>query len=345
MPLARWQGHILDDGGNIVQTALISVRREAVGLPLATIYSDRDGVTPLSNPFNAGSDGYVAFHAAGGAYRIVATKGAFNRQWTYVPIGLAQESDQVPTSPLREVLAANRTIYVRVSGNDSTGNGSLVAPYATVQKGADVAAQLDTSIYAVTIDIGAGTYAEAVQLKPPVGGGRILFSGAGATTIVQPSAGHCFSASSGGLFRLANMKLQKPSGGTGHGISVSNGAIVEWTGINFGACTGRHVFASSSGVALCVGSYTISGGALYHWAQQYGYVQCVNQAVTLSGTPDFTSFAYSLLPGSIHVNGTTYSGSATGQRYSADSNGVIYTLGATLPGNSAGAETNGGEYI
>lgn len=93
MPLARYQFTVVDDAGNVLPAASVEVRREAAGAPIASIFSDRDGVTPLGNPFNADSNGFAAFHVAGGAYRITASKNGFSREWRYVGIGTYQEQD------------------------------------------------------------------------------------------------------------------------------------------------------------------------------------------------------------------------------------------------------------
>lgn len=101
MVLVRWQTTIVDDAGNVLPNAQVEVRREEAGAPLATIYQDRDGTTPLGNPFSANAapfaaDGFVWFHAPAGAYRITVTSGAFSRTHRYVGIGLAQEQDSPP---------------------------------------------------------------------------------------------------------------------------------------------------------------------------------------------------------------------------------------------------------
>lgn len=95
MPLARWQGTIQDNAGNTQKNASVEVRHEIPGAPLANIYADRAGATPLGNPFLADDEGFAAFHALGGAYRITATKGGFSRTWRYVPVGNAQEQDGI----------------------------------------------------------------------------------------------------------------------------------------------------------------------------------------------------------------------------------------------------------
>lgn len=95
MVLARWQTTVQDDEGNILENAQVTVRREITGSPLASLFSDRAGLTPIGNPVSSDADGYVGFHVAGGAYRITATHGAFSRTWRYVAVGLAAETDNL----------------------------------------------------------------------------------------------------------------------------------------------------------------------------------------------------------------------------------------------------------
>lgn len=109
--LARWQATIVDDAGNIQPGASVEVRREETGLPLVTIYSDRDGTTPLGNPMVADSEGFAAFHVLGGAYRITATKGSFSRVRRYVGIGNASEQDGIASG-------------VRLRFNDDTADSN-----------------------------------------------------------------------------------------------------------------------------------------------------------------------------------------------------------------------------
>lgn len=92
MALARWQRNIVDDAGNVQSGASVEVRSEVTG-NLATIYSDRDGADQITNPITADANGFAAFHALGGAYRITATKGAFSVTWRYVGVGTGGEKD------------------------------------------------------------------------------------------------------------------------------------------------------------------------------------------------------------------------------------------------------------
>jgi hypothetical protein len=101
MPYARHEFTVVDSKGNIVTDAQVEVRREIAGALLAVLYEDRDGTTPLANPFNVDpTTAVAAFHVAGGAYRIRAFKAGFERIERYVGIGTASETDAglIPTS-------------------------------------------------------------------------------------------------------------------------------------------------------------------------------------------------------------------------------------------------------
>ena len=64
MALARWQATIVDEAGTVQGTASIEVRKQEAGAPLASLFSDRNGTTPLGNPFTTAAEGFAAFHVA-----------------------------------------------------------------------------------------------------------------------------------------------------------------------------------------------------------------------------------------------------------------------------------------
>lgn len=148
MTLARWQATITDEAGNVLPAASVTVRREVSGSPLASLFSDRAGVTPTGNPFTADGDGYAAFHVAGGAYRITATLGGVTREWRYVAVGLAAESDgKVSGVALRFSTTTTDADpgpgYVRL---DNATPASVTSVYIdnTTEAGDSIAALLDT---------------------------------------------------------------------------------------------------------------------------------------------------------------------------------------------------------
>jgi hypothetical protein len=92
MALARFQRSIVDNTGAIIASPTITVRDQVTN-GLVSIFSDRDGLTALTNPFTGTSGGLAAFHVEGGAYKVTATSGAFTAEWTWVGIGTASEYD------------------------------------------------------------------------------------------------------------------------------------------------------------------------------------------------------------------------------------------------------------
>lgn len=352
MPFARWQSTIVDEFGNIVQQPSVEVRAETVGQPLATLYADRDGATPLGNPFTVslGSNGFAAFHVAGGAYQITVTKGSFSRTYRYVAIGLAGESDALVTS-VREVLTASRNYYVRSDGSDSnTGlaNNSGGA-FLTLQKALDIVGALDVSIYNVTINVGAGTFSRTGSntLKGFIGAGVCNINGAGAaSTTISTTSGDAFvGTNTNSVFNITNLAITTTT--SGNGIYQVGSGTINYNNIDFKACASPQVRAEQGGTVYATGAYTISGGSNYHaLVGAKSYISIAARALTLTGTPAFsTAFAGAIRQGYFQCNGATFSGSATGPRYLVLSAGIIERSGSDLPGNSAGSATSPGVYI
>jgi hypothetical protein len=258
----------------------------------------------------------------------------------------------------REVLTANRTYFVRTDGSDSNDGLANTAggAFLTIQKAVDVATMLDLSIYSITISVADGTYTGNIALKTIVGAGTITIQGNTATpanVIISVTSAHCIQGNAVlGFWRLSGMKLVANSAGFSC-IFVSQGtklAIV--SGFEFGAAGagGHHILAQLGALVSCTTNYTISGAAATHWNFQTGsIIQYVNRTVTVSGTPAFsTAFASASHGAGLLVTGLTFSGAATGTRYSVTINAWIDTNGggATyFPGNAGGAAATGGQYV
>lgn len=254
----------------------------------------------------------------------------------------------------RGVLTANRTLYVRTSGDGgNNANDGLTAgtAFLTIQKAIDVAAALDTGIYQITIDVGAGSFAGFNQVKRPVGGAsNLIITGAGmAQTTVTVPASYCFRFEEGMNAHLQNMKLET-TGGTGGCIFASEGASVTFSGIDFGTVVGAsagHILATRMGRVRATGAYTISGSASYHLSaqnQSLGWIGGIT--ITLTGTPAWTTGFVSLTNNSVMVaNSVTFVGSATGVRFRATSASVIQSGGVAtyFPGDAAGILLTGAQ--
>ncbi|TJV70352.1 MAG: hypothetical protein E5X76_20165 [Mesorhizobium sp.] len=255
---------------------------------------------------------------------------------------------------IREVLTANRTYYVRTDGNNN--NSGLVnnsgGAFLTIQKAIDTVAMLDLSVYNVTIQCGTGTGGTAgLTLKSFGGAGTVTLQGDTATpsnVTISTINATCIAANGvSGKWVVAGFKLVAAT--SGYGISATGGSRIDVGVVEFGACATAHVDAEQFAVVTFLSNYTISGGSTRHWFVTTGaLIQCVSLTITLTGTPAFSSaFLIASRDGGALISGNTFTGSATGSRYS-----VTYTAwadvagaGATyLPGNAAGSTSSGGTY-
>jgi len=286
-----------------------------------------------------------------GALKVSAASGRVT-----LPAALAlTDMDQVATRRhLRELLAADRTYYVRGDGSDS--NTGLVdtagGAFLSLQKAYDTITKLDLGGFTVTISVGAGTF-EGITFNSSWLGGNIVIAGAGAasTTVTTSTRSGTFLVSAGlsGVLTLQSMKITASGGQSGIRMGAA-GKLVLGAGMEFGACSGRQMLLAAPGAYLeALAAYTISGGAAYHMDVQYhAFMRNDVKTITLSGTPAFsTAFCAASNGGGILASVLTFSGSATGPRYLSATAGHINTGGGGanyFPGNAAGTATTGDYY-
>ena len=258
--------------------------------------------------------------------------------------------------PVREVLSANRTYYVRTDGsNSNTGRANTSGgAFLTIQKALDVVATLDFNGFTVTIQIGDGTYTAGGSIPAVVGQAgvsNLIIQGNSATpgnVVVSTTSASCFTMAAFGKARIKDMELRTTTGG--YCLTAMNQGVLEWGNIRFGACAQSHVIAQSGGQAFCISNYAITGAAARHIQADGAGSQAEvgGFTVTISGTPAFSSgFAFANTNGVLRLFSNTYSGSATGVRYTATNGGGINTFGAgatALPGDTAGSATSPGWY-
>jgi hypothetical protein len=253
-------------------------------------------------------------------------------------------------SNYRTKLTTATTYYVATTGSDTTGTGTVGNPWATIQHAYNyVVANDDLGGQTVSIQLAAGTYTSGLSVTQPwTGGGSITVTGATSTAssyIVQSSGGTCFyiTTTLPGILIIQNLTINTAN----YGIFNSGTGQVSFTNIVFGAVTYYHICTQSPGAIVWGNSatYTISGGAWDHIFNSGGLVNTAGATVTLTGTPAFSQSYITILgPYYAAMQSSTYSGSATGQRYNIILNGAAYTNGATLPGSINGTVATGGQY-
>jgi hypothetical protein len=276
------------------------------------------------------------------------------------------------TTATREKLSSARTYYVRTDGSDSNNGLTNTAggAFLTLQKAYDtVAGSLDLGNSNVTIQVADGTYTMSsgvpfVAVSAPwIGSGSVTISGNTTTpsnVVVSCTSANAFDISAN-LAAILYVKGFKASVATFGNVFAHIGVgTVLFDKMEFSTTAFYHVFsASNCSILQCAGSispsfvagsYTISGNAIAHWAaQSQGAVKCFAATLTLTGTPAFSGqFALAARQSFMEVYSNTYSGSATGVRYTAQENSVIFTNGAgatALPGNAGGSTATGGQYV
>ena len=248
---------------------------------------------------------------------------------------------------LRPQLTGHRTYHVATTGSD--GNNGLTAgtPFATIQKAIDEAHNLDCAYYDVTIEIANGTYAGASVVRPLIGGGTLVIRG-NETTPASVVLSSGLSFRNGAQVRVTGVRIAIATDLI-HGLSVGLGVHLRLGKVEFGAvgANADHIFCDDPCHIVLEDNYTITGGARRHMNIGMGYLTGANRTFTLTGTPAFTQFIATSNCGTVALSNPTISGTATGSRYIADTNGVINTFGKAttfLPGSTAGTNPNGGIY-
>lgn len=249
----------------------------------------------------------------------------------------------------RETLSATRTYYVSTTGSNSNNGLSAGAPFLTLQKAADEAHKLDCSVYDVNIQLVDGTYSGAGISRPLLGGGTLYIIGNNTTpaNVVITSAitvqGGASVSVSGVRFVIAASYV--------NALNVLGGAKLIIDKVDFGPQDNTADHISGLGVAEITlnQDYTISGGARRHLALTGAvYVTGVNRTITLTGTPAFSADFWFIAAGAaIALWNPTFTGSATGRRYTINTGGVVNLYGKPttfLPGDVAGTTASGGVY-
>lgn len=250
----------------------------------------------------------------------------------------------------RRFIKGNLTYFVRSTGNDSNDGLTVGSAFLTIQRAIEViAGSLDLAAFiTVTIDVGAGTFGGFVT-QNIVGQGIVSIQGAGVglTTINNT----CFFNHTG-KYCIGNVTFAP---GANRAIESTNGVIELNNPVDFQSAL-VHIFLFGNNAKFIVATnYTISGGALFHIETQLGGQVSMDPSflwnVTLTGTPNFSiAFIRATITGFIDSGSSklTYTGAATGVRYTADANGVINVPGSGVnyfPGNAAGTLFSGGQYI
>lgn len=255
----------------------------------------------------------------------------------------------------RERLSAARTYHVRADGNDAndglanTSGGAV----ATIQAANDLASALDLNGHDVTVQVANGTWTGTVRFRSLIGDGTLILLCDETTpsNVYLNVAGADATAAQAVSGRFSVRELKIETSGSGHALAAAGtGVHLTFGNVDFGAVVNCHLFAEAGATIECIGNYYITGQAERHAnALLRAEVNLRNSGVTLTGTPAFSlAFCNATRLSVINANGMTFTGSATGKRYDASGNAVIFTGGGSasyLPGNVSGTTATGAQHL
>lgn len=265
---------------------------------------------------------------------------------------------QSPTG-IRPVLTSAAIYYVNgTTGSDSNSGLTAGSPFLTIQKAVDTMAKFDNNGFDVTIIVADyGTGYGNTTLPRITGSGRCLIIG----NITTPANCLCTGfggTGTNGLYWIQGFRIVNAGGDAIFGDL--SGTIFYISNCELGACSGpaqvvmqRGAVGIMAGAAQGVVSPTlkVSGSCASHMlVSDGGQIAVYPQVLTITGTPTFASGWFNgqrtgVISAPTGVLYSSVTGTANGPRYNAISNAVIDTVGATLPGSSAGTTSSGGQYL
>ena len=263
------------------------------------------------------------------------------------------------TTSIPQQAVPSATLWVRTDGNDATGDGSAniaAKAFATVQGALNYASTHFAFVAALTIRLGVvGTYDVATSAIVPSTVGSLVIQCDAANQSGYVIRGP--ATSDNGVINAIGISVKVigltvvNTGTNSHALHASiNGSIitqnVTTSFTNPGGTTGSH-YANSQNGSVAIGTGCIIASGAYRAFFGYGGSIALNDNLTVSGNPTFTSAFIDVEVGGVfsRTEGIpTISGSAVGKRYSAVMNGIIDTRGGGanyFPGTIAGSSTGG----
>ncbi len=273
---------VTDDAGNVVPSASVEITRE-LGGATEPVFSDRAGTASLTQPLTTDTDGFVAVHVAGGAFKVRAYTGdtgspTFEKIWRYVGAGLGGETDIVSLTP--QAAWSNATTFstgdlvTHVDGGDTYIFASLQD--SNLNNEPDAATPGDT-VYWMLVPGGASG-ADGVQ--------GVLQAYSTTTSDADPGAG---------TFRLDNATIASATEGYFDNLEQGGGDVSAWIDAwdDSSSTVKGTLILRSTVVAATFAIFTVSGSI----TDGTGYRKATLTHVASNGTfSDGVVFAVQFVP-------------------------------------------------
>lgn len=314
------------DAASAAATAVIGVYATASRATLAAVDTTFTraamiyGETGQNGPFLWNAGDMSAFIADTANYVAPATdptgaSGAWVRDLITYP--------HIDFTGMRVPAQGNIDLYVSTSGNDSTGNGSIVSHLRTANKAWEILRdRYDGRGYQATIWIVGLNNTPIEVFGPAFGFSQVYIQGYGTNLALDSTWGLAgFDPATGtqaikiGKLAQAWVRGLAVANNAGHGIvSWWNGSIVEYSSVRFGACepsSGNHIWATQGGQIEGYGYSVAIGGAGSHIQASHGGRYRSTTQVTYAGANITFGLAVGYaLNGEIVLTGTPPTGGA-----------------------------------
>lgn len=300
---------------------------------------------------------------AAGAMPTFSTAGLLTEGTTYY-VGTVVDANTITLStttnnanPLGTATVATGTpVYSAATGNDS--NNGLTATRAgaflTPQKAIDTIAGILIGANNVTVSLADSVYLSSITVVGPwLGTANVTISGNStfpSNVRLQRASAIAVQVSSAGRLILGGMRIS--TSGAGDCIRVATQSAASFNAsMEFGAAAWWHIYTQNASYFITnTTSIKIFGGAGFAFMQADSQSVLNAQLVTglLFNIPDFgVQFARANTGGYMPGNASTWTGGATGKRYSVTLNGILEVGGGStyFPGNTTGTTATQGQYV
>ncbi len=249
------------------------------------------------------------------------------------------------------ILSGDTSFYVATTGSDTTGDGSVGAPWKTLQFAFDEVFHHDLAGFTATIQVADGTYVGIFLAQERSNlSGFFTINGNVATpgnVIITPPFSVCFDFEGSINIILSNLVCQGGGRALSQTGALAAGATVTIDLINVSFINLAVICSFDAGIhAGIAGTWSITGDFLVAVDIARGSIVSM-VSPTLVGTPDM-SIAFTRVDiQSIITIFNPFVGSATGVRFIV-SNGSVISTGTNnltyIPGNQPGVIGPGGQY-
>lgn len=234
------------------------------------------------------------------------------------------------------VLSADLDLYVDAATGNDGNDGSIGAPFATIQRALNELLSLTLNKWSVSIHVADGDYSgeDLTCFTSQVDQyGYTVYLVGNVTTKANVTVNSFYGY-------LSNVQLS--------GITFLDSVAVGSGYVEPVSVTAKTLIAYPFGYVGVFDDFTFSGDAGTAVTADQGLVR-FNRALAFSGNTYSFAIVYATRLSSVVFGGTpVITGTAVGRRYIAEKNGIIDTEGGSgtyIPGDVAGITSSGGQYI